>query len=610
MVDVGQSLHRAAHHLGKAGRLQAAAEHVGDEHRGQALADGEDVEEVAAHLLDFEGGLVGGGDVQTGDLRHRPHELVAQHVGGIVLGLVQAAVFEGQRDRAGELGGEALVGLVDGAGRRLAVGKGQQPDDPALGGERRQHEGADGVAAEQLEADGVGVQRVLDDDGLLAAQLRPDVLEGVDGLMGADDVARQTGDAAGHQVVALAQGDGGAVGAHGARRVQDRGVDDAVEVARRVHRRVDDVERGVHLLGLAALRVEQGVVEGKGDRDGELAGQSHRHLVALERVRVPVEEQGGDDLVAAHQRHDELRTDGVLEDQGLVGPRVGEGVGHRDRFAARGRGLHQLIVAERVAQHVLHGAVGEAQYPAAAFAQHDRRRLGAQGAAGFDHHAPHDLVGVERGADGDVHRVQGLAQPAGLGHAGQVLLDLVDIEQGQDRAVDAVVGGLVGAHVHGIPAAGLVAHLALRRRHGLDHPDEHGLQVGNVDLELQVGDGPSDVAGDDVEDLFGARRKAPDAQVAPDDDEGHVDAVEQVGQVVVDKAQLGVAALQLIVDGDELLVGRLQLLLGRLELFVDALQLLHARLDLLVGGAQLLVGRLLVFDHVLQVAARVDQLLA
>ena len=273
----------------------------------------------------------------------------------------------------------------------------------------------------------------------------------------------QTGDAAGHQVVSLAQRDGGAVRPHGSRGVEDRRVDDAAEVARRVHRRVDDVEGGVHLLGLPTLRVEQRVVERQGDRDGELGGQSHRHVVVLDGPCVPVEQQGADDLVPAHERHDELRADRVLRDEVLVGPRVRQRVGHGDGSALRRHGLHEPVLGERVADQVLDDTVRETQDPGAAFVQDDGRRLGAQGAAGIDDDAPHDLVGVERGADGCVHRVQRLAQPAGLGHVGQVLLDLVDVEQGHDGAVDTVVGRLVGADVHGIPATILVAHLTRRR---------------------------------------------------------------------------------------------------------------------------------------------------
>ena len=65
-------------------------------------------------------------------------------------------------------------------------------------------------------------------------------------------------------------------------------------------------------------------------------------------------------------------------------------------------------------------------------------------------------------------------------------------------------------------------------------------------------------------------------QAVSQHDDGHVDAGEQVVQVVADLRQLGVAVLQLFVDGGQLLIGGLQLLLGGLEFLIGALQLLIA----------------------------------
>ena len=120
---------------------------------------------------------------------------------------------------------------------------------------------------------------------------------------------------------------------------------------------------------------------------------------------------------------------------------------------------------------------------------------------------------------------------------------------------------------------------------------------------------PAHVGGDQVEQFLRRRREPPDAQVRPEHDDGHLDAAEQVDEVVVDPVQLRVAVVQLVVDGGQLFVARLDLLLGGLQLFVGALQLLVGRLDLLVGGLQLLVGGLLLLDHRLQVLAGGGQLL-
>ena len=44
----------------------------------------------------------------------------------------------------------------------------------------------------------------------------------------------------------------------------------------------------------------------------------------------------------------------------------------------------------------------------------------------------------------------------------------IDVEEGHDRPVDALVGCLVGAHLHRVPAPLVVLHVALPHRHGLN----------------------------------------------------------------------------------------------------------------------------------------------
>lgn len=72
-----------------------------------------------------------------------------------------------------------------------------------------------------------------------------------------------------------------------------------------------------------------------------------------------------------------------------------------------------------------------------------------------------------------------------------------------------------------------------------------------------------DVAGDQIEQLFGARREAPDAQVAADDHDGNVHVAQEVGQIAVHAGELLVTGVQLLVDGVELLIRALQFFLGR-----------------------------------------------
>ena len=185
----------------------------------------------------------------------------------------------------------------------------------------------------------------------------------------------------------------------------------------------------------------------------------------------------------------------------------------------------------------------------------------------------------------------------------------VDVDQHDHRAVDLVLQGLVGPDAQRVPPPSLVLNFVFPDAGRVEHLGQQRLQVGDAEVEPDVRDRPADVGGDQVEDLFRHRREAPDAQVLPDDDDGRLDAAEEVEQVVVEQAQLRVAVLQLVVDRGQLFVARLDLLLGGLQLFVEALQLLVGRLRLLIGGLQLFVGALLLLDHRLQVVARRGQLL-
>ena len=109
-----------------------------------------------------------------------------------------------------------------------------------------------------------------------------------------------------------------------------------------------------------------------------------------------------------------------------------------------------------------------------------------------------------------------------------------------------------------------------------------------------------DVRGDQVEDTLRHGGEAADGEVIAEHDDGDIDAGEQVGEVVVDLAELDVAGLQFLVEGGQLLVGGLQFFLGGLQFLVGALQFLVAGLDFLVGRFEFLVGGLLLLDDGLQ----------
>lgn len=185
----------------------------------------------------------------------------------------------------------------------------------------------------------------------------------------------------------------------------------------------------------------------------------------------------------------------------------------------------------------------------------------------------------------------------------------VDIDEQDHRAVDAVFQSLVRPDTQRIPAPLAVLDLAFPGARRVDHIGQQRLQLGKAEVELDVAERPADVGGDEVEELSRPRCEAPDAEVLPQHDDGHLDAADEVDQIIVELVQLQVAVLQLVIDRSQLLVARLDLLLGRLELFVDALELLVGRLHLLIGGLQLFVGGLLLLDHRLEEFTGSGQLL-
>ena len=114
------------------------------------------------------------------------------------------------------------------------------------------------------------------------------------------------------------------------------------------------------------------------------------------------------------------------------------------------------------------------------------------------------------------------------------VLERVDVDERQDGAVDLVVGGLVGADLHPIPAPVAVLDLRLLHHHRVDDLGDLPIEIGDVDVGLDVVERAADVGGDDVQDAARLGREAADAAFAIEDDDRDVDGGEQVQQVAVD----------------------------------------------------------------------------
>ena len=87
-----------------------------------------------------------------------------------------------------------------------------------------------------------------------------------------------------------------------------------------------------------------------------------------------------------------------------------------------------------------------------------------------------------------------------------------------------------------VPVAAPVLHLLLAHGDVGDDLGDLRVQVGDVDVRLDVVDGPPDVGGEQVEDAAapsGVKRRMRRSRV--EDDDGDLDAVEQVDEVAVDR---------------------------------------------------------------------------
>src|SRR5262249_107491 len=108
----------------------------------------------------------------------------------------------------------------------------------------------------------------------------------------------------------------------------------------------------------------------------------------------------------------------------------------------------------------------------------------------------------------------------------------VDVDQADDGAVNLVVRRPVGADGKRGPAPGSVGEVGFFGDQPIQNVVNEGNQVRNADLGLEVADVPADVPGPQIEQLLGAGAEAAQAQVLPQHQDGDVDAVDEVGEVV------------------------------------------------------------------------------
>ena len=119
----------------------------------------------------------------------------------------------------------------------------------------------------------------------------------------------------------------------------------------------------------------------------------------------------------------------------------------------------------------------------------------------------------------------------------------VDVQEGQPRRLDPVVRGDVGPDPQRVPPPLAVLGLVLPGRDGIDHLGHQARQVVHVEVRAEVAERPADVAADQVQDLLGRRGEPPDPQLAIDHHDRQAHALDEVGEIVVEPAELDIAVL-------------------------------------------------------------------
>ena len=182
-----------------------------------------------------------------------------------------------------------------------------------------------------------------------------------------------------------------------------------------------------------------------------------------------------------------------------------------------------------------------------------------------------------------------------------------DVDEGDDDAVDAVVGGAIGEDAADVPAAGFAGDFLFEREEAVEDAAGVGEELVVVELAGEVAEGAADVGGDEVEELGVGGGVAADAEVGVEEEDGDVSAAEKAGEVVSGAFDFLDFGLELGVDGGELFVEGLEFFLGGFELFVGALEFFVDAGGFLGGGFHFLVGGLEFLDGGLELVAHAGE---
>ena len=205
-------------------------------------------------------------------------------------------------------------------------------------------------------------------------------------------------------------------------------------------------------------------------------------------------------------------------------------------------------------------------------------------------------------------QVRALGLVPGVFQRGRNQLVFGNVRKGDDHPLHPAAVRQIGEYPAQEPYAPGRCHLALDRRADGGGSGQHlagvraQFRIGRDGGE--IGEGPADVARDNVELRLHRWREETDLQVHIQKQRADIGAVQHILQIVRGQPLAFQGFLQLAVQRGQFLVERLQFLLRGQQFLIGGLKLLIDRKRLLVDRLLLLVTGLLALDSELQFGLR------
>src|SRR5581483_4399094 len=105
---------------------------------------------------------------------------------------------------------------------------------------------------------------------------------------------------------------------------------------------------------------------------------------------------------------------------------------------------------------------------------------------------------------------------------------LANVNQYNHRPINLILHSPVGSYSHGVPTTIATLNLLFFNSDSFNHVRNQLLQIRDVNIEIDIADGASNVSGNQIEYLFRYRSETPDTQIASHHDYRHIDTAQQV----------------------------------------------------------------------------------